>query len=312
MKNRIIGSIAALALLLAAGTGWFISSRNSLQSHGADTAALAREEVAVAENNKANSVAGQLTLSNNATTSSPESIAISHGSSVERARAGDLVVACQHAVQLKQCAIRAQALEAAKHMQGAMANGASNDDKAVTAVAALLNSSDRLAAQCDGVTSDMIRGAYELQKLASQRGGVYARWLAGNPALDQNNFVQDADRWAEYRNDAKSYFANALKAKQIEDLPLLLLVHYPSEILLPRPPYRSPDASKFLALYEAALRNGIAVPPEMAATANDLKAKQVLPDPSISGVWSGNAPRSVERGLNGAMFPDVASADFCR
>lgn len=241
-----------------------------------------------------------------------ESIAPGHADAVRRAMRGDLVAACEESKKLNQCAARAQALNAAGQIQEAMASGGtSTDDKAMSNVARLLNSGERSANQCAGVTDDMLKDAYDLQKLASSRGLRYKRWLATNPALDQNNFVQDAERWADYRHNAARYFEQALRSRDLDDLSALILVYYPGEILLPRPPYRSPDAAKFLALYEVALANNIALPPAFAQTAGELRKNNQRPDPAVAGPWNGQAPKSVEHGVSEAMFPDV-TANFCQ
>lgn len=250
-------------------------------------------------------------LNNSDGPGAPGPVASAHASLVARAKNGDLKAACTHAVELNECALRNQTLASAEQIQAAMASGGtSTDDKAVGTVAALLNSADRQAAQCAGVTKPMLDNAFEMQRLASQRSRDHARWLATNPALDQNGFLSDVERWATYKKIAKSYFDDAMRRRRLEDLPALLLVYFPGDITLPRPPYREQDEAKFLALYELATTQGMQVPKELAGAADALKRRESAPRiPPASG-WGGSMAKSVEQGISKAMFPALTK-EFC-
>lgn len=231
---------------------------------------------------------------------------------IDLARRGNAEAACTLAVDLNRCRNRANSLAAATRIRNAMAAGnTSTDDRAVSTVATILNSATALDEICSEVSPEMLDQAYAMQRLAARKSEAQARWLATNPLLDRGDVVRDLDRWTDYQRFAARYFADVVVKKNSEDLVSLLLVHYPGETSLPRPPYSKPDPERFLALFNAALSAGIRIPPEITDRANQLTMEKIEPRPlSLSHGWKGKTPQSVDTAIRDSMFP-LESKQFC-
>ncbi len=227
------------------------------------------------------------------------------------AYAGEPEAACTLAVELNNCRNREKSLAAAGRISNAMAAGqASKDAQAVDTVAMILNSAGALDKSCAGVSSEMIDSAYDMQRVAANASSDQARWLATNPLLDKGNIVQDLKRWTDYQQFAERYFANSAIRRDYKDLIGLLLVHYPGETSLPRPPYKKPDPERFLALLEVARSAGINLPHDIIATGEQLAAGNVAPAPSLSKGWTGQPPKSLDAAIRDSMFP-IQPEQFC-
>jgi hypothetical protein len=231
---------------------------------------------------------------------------------LERARAGDTGTACSLARDLANCANRSKSLAAANQISEAMHSGStSTDARAIETVAAIYNSADNLEKLCEGITPDLLRHAYELQRLASAQGGKYSRWLAANPILDRENFLSDIDQWVHYRQFASEYFNKAAARKDLQDLPLLLMVYFPLETSAPRPPYREPSTERFLALYLAARNLKMELPIDITQAAERMLTDNNATLPTeLSHGWTGKRSGELSRGLYEGMFPQ-GSPQFC-
>lgn len=182
------------------------------------------------------------------------------------ALAGAAKPACRIAADLQRCQQSAQTLRAAT-----MLSQQASAQRNAQAIDGLLRNSEQAARVCDGVTDAMVDDAYRHQAVAAQHGGpAQQRWLAANPALDSQNFLRNLDAWRDYRRRAEQYFTQALAARRVEDLGILLAVYAPDDVMMPRPPYRVSDPVTFLALYEAAQRHNVPSFPGVGNAARDL------------------------------------------
>lgn len=244
--------------------------------------------------------------------SSPISRPVDFEAMLERARAGDTGTACSLARDLANCANRSKSLAAANQINEAMyAGSTSTDARAIETVAAIYNSADNLEKLCQGITPDLLGHAYEMQRHASTQGGKYARWLAANPILDRENFLSDIDQWTHYRQFASEYFKKAAARKDLQDLPVLIMVYFPLETSAPRPPYREPSAERFLELYLTARALEIPLPMDITQAAERMLMDNPVPLPTDLGhSWIGERPSTFNRGLYESMFPQ-GSSQFC-
>lgn len=239
-------------------------------------------------------------------------IARSFNERMSLARQGDTGAACALALDLNRCRNREKSLAAATRIRDAMAQGrTSSDEHAVSTVATILNSAAALDEACSGVTPEMMDQAYDLQIVAANRDFEQARWLAMNPYLEREDVLKNLERWSDYQRFAKRYFADAATRKDSQDLVGLLLVHYPGETSLPRPPYAQPDPGRFLALLSAAESASISVPADIQEYGDKLRKENVHPEPiSLGRGWTGKAPQSIDVAVRDSMFP-MESNRFC-
>lgn len=191
------------------------------------------------------------------------------------AMSGNAAAACRIAVDLQACSGARAQRDVAAVLENAMAKEKGGAvDSTVNLAANLLNSADRMIAKCEGTEHISSETAFKFQSIAAQRGGrAQARWLAVNPALDRNNFINQLDAWQQYRDLAKNYFSSALHNPSTKDLLPLLMVYAPKNTHIPRPPYQSSDPAMFLALYDIALSQGITLPDGITDAANALIGK---------------------------------------
>lgn len=185
------------------------------------------------------------------------------------ARDGNSGAACRIARDIFRCTNATSALDVAEALAGSprlpgQANRISEQ---------LLAQTDEDAEFCAGVPAQELAKGYEYQRLAAQNGDKrYSRWLAVMPALNQDDFLNNIDEWADYRKRAKEYFDRALASRDGDDLGLLLMVYAPKHIRTLRPPYRVHEPLMFLALSEVARRNRLLVPTEVSQEAARLKS----------------------------------------
>jgi len=231
---------------------------------------------------------------------------------LQRASAGDTTAACRLSLDLSRCANLKNSLAAVEHMTAAMADKHSTTSGPVIDVAAsVLNQADDLASMCANVTEAMLDQAYAMQVMAATAGDRrYRQWLASNPALDRQDFLRQLPQWTDYRSRAKAYFDDALRRRNLADLPFLLQVYAPASVIGMRPAYQVHDAATFLGLYAAAARYGIVMPPDIEQAAKTLQAAGQR-GRSFDAGWQGTAPGSLMDAVTSRMYPSDAET-FCR
>ena len=183
---------------------------------------------------------------------------------------GNSSASCRLALELQRCANGKRALEAASLMTQS-SNG--TDYMAEQ----MLKTNEALAYFCDGVTSKMLNEAYRFQKMAAQNGErAHLKWLIARPEIDQQNFLNNLDAWADYRQSADAYVRSALIEQHGDDLELLLNIYAPVGAVVSRPPYRIEDNVTFLALLDVAQRRGLSFSPSMLTVAQGIKQSLTL------------------------------------
>lgn len=309
----------ALAVLLA-GAAWWFTQRPQVRTAATPRADSAQDADAEAQGRRAlDATLSQRTASSQrpggarpVVASAPlpapgTPVADIYAALHARAGQGDVAAACRLSDDLSRCATERRNVASVQQITGAMADGSTTSANTEDFMATLLEQNARAAALCAGVTDAMLREAYPLQRQAAVRDpGRYARWLAANPALDRQDFVADLDRWQDYRKFATGYFQAMLQARRLEDLPLLMGVYAPVDQMGMRPPLRLEQPGVFLALYDVAQREGIALPTALREAAEQLRnAPGATPDARFTGAWQGTPPRDARAATMQAMQPSA-------
>lgn len=185
------------------------------------------------------------------------------------ALAGSANAACRLSQDIRRCATRSDVLSVAEDL----AKFPAPPGGGIGLAATLVDQADADSAFCSEVGQHQLSQGYLFQTIAANSGKrEYARWLVFSPALSQQDYLQELDKWENYRQRSEKYVAEAMKARDGQDLMLLLLVHAPKNIRLPRPPYRIDDFRTFLALMRVAEQNRVAVPIELHENAERLRS----------------------------------------
>lgn len=183
---------------------------------------------------------------------------------------GNSAASCRLAVELQRCANGKRALEVASLMTQSSIDTSNMADQ-------MLKTNEALASLCDGVTPEMLTEAYGFQKMAAQSGGrEHLKWLIVRPEIDQQNFLNNLDAWADYRQRADAYVRSALIEQRGDDLELLLNIYAPVGAVISRPPYRIEDNVTFLALLDVGQRRGLSFSPSMLTVAQSIKQSLTL------------------------------------
>jgi hypothetical protein len=123
--------------------------------------------------------------------------------------------------------------------------------------------SDRL---CGGVTRDQLDQAFALQVQAAQARPDLRVWVALQPALDQRFFVNDLERWQQYRSVALPWLEGAAAEGDLTALIALTRIHGDDRNVGPRtPPFRVIDDARMVTYASLLERYGVTVNPIMRA-----------------------------------------------
>ncbi|WP_462115051.1 hypothetical protein [Lysobacter xanthus] len=115
----------------------------------------------------------------------------------------------------------------------------------------LLQGAEHDAQQCEQIKTERTR-AYDFQAKAASGDPRFERWLVLSPMLRQDAFLDDLDRWKDYSERSRHYIERSLASHRADDLPLLIALHAPKNVVGLRPPYRVNDDATFVALVRIA------------------------------------------------------------
>jgi len=195
------------------------------------------------------------------------------------AKQGNRVASCSLAVELSRCMTAKKALEGAQQVLDS-----SGDPKINAAIAErFADAGEEYGALCAGVTPEMYAQAYRFQAMAADGGNrAQAQWLVTAPQLDEKDFLNHLDEWADYKRRADIFWQSVLAQQHRDDLTNLLNVYAPVGSAPVPQPYNVSDNVTFLALLEIARQRGQHLPHYMdAAEAN---ARQALTPEGQSAV----------------------------
>ena len=175
----------------------------------------------------------------------------------ERARRGDADAACRLAAELDRCTTARRYLTAIQRYEEFAANSGLRDsekesvppdDSTIAMLASTLERYEPIETLCRGVESERLREAYDFQRIAAERGSPSMRLLyATRPMLDRTYFLDDLDRWHDYREAAPIMLQRALAEGVTGAVPPLALSHVPQSHAPPIPlGVRQPDPDRFM------------------------------------------------------------------
>lgn len=175
----------------------------------------------------------------------------------ERARRGDADAACRLAAELDRCTTaRRQLYSIRRYEDFAATDGRRNnpsetiplDDSMIAFMASTLEQYEPIEALCRDIEPERLREAYDFQRIAAERGNSNMRLLyATRPMLDRTYFLDDLDRWHDYRETAPIMLQRALAEGVAAAVPPLALSHVPeSSMFTIAIGVRQPDPDRFM------------------------------------------------------------------
>lgn len=178
------------------------------------------------------------------------------------ARRGDTRASCRLSRELQRCAMARVSEQTAANVEGEIARREQTPDSAVNYVARLQDGAQRESRGCAGLSDAQLGHAFDLQLQTALRVPATRLWFALNPALDPWNFVNDLERWMQYRQHAMPWLEEA--AAQGDPAALIALARVHGDLRRIGPPFprfRIADAEKFLVYAELMARQGIRFAP---------------------------------------------------
>lgn len=228
--------------------------------------------------------------------------------------AGTPQQACRVADMLSRCAQRQQLLGVASGLTRVKDRAALGG--ALRYAESIAQGAEKTAA-CESLTAADLEQIYPLKARAADGLGLKAqRDLINNPHLPPPSEASRA-AWQDYNSRSAAFLARALAERRREDLYLLVVTSGPMEVPLQRPPYIAPDKGRFLALFEAAQRAGVALPPGLSRAAEAVRRQMSGQDyeryavtaRKAGGAWR-DSP-AVARAAASTTDPQPRAMDVC-
>jgi hypothetical protein len=182
----------------------------------------------------------------------------------ERARRGDASAACRLASELQRCQNAALWAERSQFMEASAARepSAERRENMVGWLARVEAESARSEKVCAGLADADYADAFAMQQLAAQARPELRVWAASNPALDRSAFLNDLERWAEYRRSAQGWLEAAAAEGDATALLLMARIHSrDGRAAMGGPPLRDPDDERYLVYARLLEQRGISFPP---------------------------------------------------
>jgi hypothetical protein len=184
-----------------------------------------------------------------------------------RARGGDARAACRLARELQRCARDSRRPRDAD-VEARIA-GESDPRRRESMIAYLVRieeQRERSQRVCGGLDEAQLAQAFGLQFQAAQARPELRVWFALSPALDTSMFVNDLDRWQEYRRVARPWLEAAAAEGDLTAVIALARVHGDDRRPGPPfPPFREIDDARFLTYATLLDRYGLNLPPVQRA-----------------------------------------------
>ena len=226
---------------------------------------------------------------------------------------GSPSAACRLVRDIKRCSDRADILSVAENLT----KFPSPPGAGAQLPEALLRQTDENNAFCEGVSRADMDSAYLFQTIAANSGDQdFVRWLVYSPAISAEDFLENLDRWQDYRARAEQYVRKALLARNGEDFQLLVLIYTPKDVQIARPAFRVDDYRTFLALVAIAKANGVAMPAQALEKADAMRStmsaeERLAADKRTSEIGVGWAFSEAQKSPVYRQFHDSGSALDC-
>lgn len=177
----------------------------------------------------------------------------------DRARRGDSAAACRLGVDLQRCAGSLGRRELAENLQNEAARyEAAPPERMVNFIASVEQEQERTGQRCDGLQDAQLAQAYDFQRRAAQARPELRTWFALDPALDRRDFVNELERWADYRRVAMPMLEAAARDGDLGALIALARVHGDLRRNSPPfPPFRLADDVRTVAYSDLLQRYGV-------------------------------------------------------
>lgn len=181
-----------------------------------------------------------------------------------KARAGDARAACRLASDLLRCQLAKNRWDVPPDMTNRISR---EDDEQrrnsmIEFAARYEEERERSDRICAGVTPAHLDQAFSLQMQAAQARPELRVWAAIQPALEQRFFVNDLDRWQQYRTVALPWLEAAAAQGDLTALIAMTRIHGDDRNFGPRtPPFRMIDDGRMVTYATLLERYGITVEP---------------------------------------------------
>lgn len=179
---------------------------------------------------------------------------------LDRVRRGDARAACRLAVDLARCHQNKQLAEWSSSYEREAARTA-NDERArrITDQVVMLDSAlQRNDVFCANIDAERLQVSFPVQLAAARWNPELRLWLASQPALDPQRFLQDLDAWREYRAVALPWLREAALAGDPTAQVLMARVHGDDRRTGPPiPPFRELDDAAFVTWAQVLNRRNI-------------------------------------------------------
>lgn len=182
----------------------------------------------------------------------------------DRARRGDARAACRLAVELQRCRMAGFMGRGSRRLEGMAAreDDESRRESMIAELARIEAERARSETVCSGLSAEQLEQSFVFQHQAAQQMPELRTWAATRPALDFMNFVNELDRWQQYRDSALPWLEAAARQGDLAAIAAMARVHSardPSQMRMP--PISQPDDERFLLYASLMERSGVTFPP---------------------------------------------------
>lgn len=308
-SRRWKAAVAITFVLVALAAGWtFFVSDGSAPRHADSAAAQAAAPAARRGSDPASAIASTVSARAARSRALPASSWPAEDAPVldvmqqlaPLAEAGSAQAACRLAVELERCRRVNSNLEMAQLLTSP---GPQRTARNAEIAGDLLARAEASVDRCRGATPRDFLRIYRYQAIAFDSGRLdMRRRLVRSPGLDRIDFLSDLDGWQDYSRRAQLYAAQALRARELVDLPMLIEMHVPAgHRAIPGTP-RVRDDATFLALLDVARAHGVEVRPDHVEAERELReamdealrrAHAARRD-ALTGPWRASPPKQAD------------------
>lgn len=176
-----------------------------------------------------------------------------------RAKRGDTAAACWLGQELQRCAWARQSANYANNMETMAAQRSQTPEHAVNMINAMETRAKQLGEGCDELLPAQLDKAFELRLRAASVKPSLRVAMTLDPSLDRRDFLNDLERWAEYKRVAVPWLEQAARQGDAPALIALARVYGDHrKYVQMNPPFRIRDDAKFVLYSDLMARYGIA------------------------------------------------------
>lgn len=212
-----------------------------------------------------------------------------------RADRGDASASCRLAQELQRCSEAVWVNSMSTSVENDLARQPATPPGVPETLARMRNSAANLGVGCEGLSDEQRSLAFDYQMRAAEARPDLRLWAALNPALDPQNFVNDLDRWQQYKSKAMTWMEQAATSGDLSAVIALQRVH--GDLRRNGPPYprfRIRDDERFVMYTQLLSRYGIdfaVVKPEFDARRAQLDAAALARiDARVTSLYRSDVP----------------------